>query len=112
MQTFFPGLTALQNIHPMFVRFPIVFFLGALAMVGIALSTYSFEFIIRTSGRRSVGDCCWGWRFCRRLLLWGLIGTSVLSFNSARGQLLRFLRKHQAELGVEASWHWQLRRCW
>jgi uncharacterized membrane protein len=27
-----PGLSAIQNIHPMFVHFPIAFFLGALAM--------------------------------------------------------------------------------
>jgi uncharacterized membrane protein len=37
METAFPGISALQNIHPMFVHFPIAFFLGALAMEGLAL---------------------------------------------------------------------------
>ncbi len=37
METALPGISALQNIHPMFVHFPIAFFLGALAMEGLAL---------------------------------------------------------------------------
>jgi uncharacterized membrane protein len=36
-ETLLPGLSALQNIHPMLVLFPIAFFLGALAMVGLAI---------------------------------------------------------------------------
>ncbi|MBI1820193.1 MAG: DUF2231 domain-containing protein [Nitrospirae bacterium] len=32
-----PGLAALQNVHPMFVHFPIAFFLGALVMEGGAV---------------------------------------------------------------------------
>lgn len=37
MQTLLPGLTAIQNIHPMFVHFPIAFFLGALVMEGVSI---------------------------------------------------------------------------
>ena len=37
METLLPGLSALQNIHPMFVHFPIAFFLGALALEGTAV---------------------------------------------------------------------------
>src|SRR6202162_2585726 len=37
METILPGFSAMQNIHPMFVHFPIAFFLGALAMEGMAL---------------------------------------------------------------------------
>lgn len=37
VESFLPGLSALQNIHPMFVHFPIAFFLGALAMEGLAV---------------------------------------------------------------------------
>ena len=37
MQTLLPGLTAIQNIHPMFVHFPIAFLLGAMAMEGVAV---------------------------------------------------------------------------
>ena len=38
METLFPGMAALQNnIHPMLVHFPIAFFLGALAMEGMAV---------------------------------------------------------------------------
>ncbi|HSG04884.1 MAG TPA: DUF2231 domain-containing protein [Nitrospiria bacterium] len=33
----FPGLSALQNIHPMLVHFPIAFFVGALAMEAMAV---------------------------------------------------------------------------
>ncbi len=33
----FPGLAALSNLHPLFVHFPIAFFLGALMMEGIAI---------------------------------------------------------------------------
>lgn len=32
-----PGFAALQNVHPMFVHFPIAFFLGALAMELLAV---------------------------------------------------------------------------
>ena len=37
METFLPGVSSIQNIHPMFVHFPIAFFLVALAMDGLAL---------------------------------------------------------------------------
>lgn len=37
MEILFPGLSALQNVHPMLVHFPIAFFLGALAMEGMAV---------------------------------------------------------------------------
>ncbi|HEY5648703.1 MAG TPA: DUF2231 domain-containing protein [Nitrospiria bacterium] len=37
MELLFPGLSALQNIHPMLVHFPIAFFVGALAMEGLAV---------------------------------------------------------------------------
>ena len=37
LETLLPGLAALQNIHPMFVHFPVALFLGALVMEGIAL---------------------------------------------------------------------------
>ena len=37
MDQLLPGLAALQNIHPMFVHFPIAFFWGALAMEGAAI---------------------------------------------------------------------------
>lgn len=37
METLLPGVSSIQNIHPMFVHFPIAFFLGALAMEGLAL---------------------------------------------------------------------------
>lgn len=33
----FPGIGALQNLHPLFVHFPIAFFTGALLMEGIAI---------------------------------------------------------------------------
>ncbi|MHB8481285.1 MAG: DUF2231 domain-containing protein [Nitrospiria bacterium] len=36
LETLLPGLAALQNIHPMFVHFPVAFFLGAVVMEGIA----------------------------------------------------------------------------
>jgi len=46
IESFFPGLSALQNIHPMFVHFPIAFFLGALAMEGIAVLWHErFHFV-------------------------------------------------------------------
>jgi uncharacterized membrane protein len=37
MESLLPGISSIQNIHPMFVHFPIAFFLGALAMEGLAL---------------------------------------------------------------------------
>lgn len=37
IETVLPGLSAIQNIHPMFVHFPIAFFLGAFAMEGLAV---------------------------------------------------------------------------
>jgi uncharacterized membrane protein len=37
METLLPGVSAIPNVHPMFVHFPIAFFLGALAMEGLAL---------------------------------------------------------------------------
>ncbi|MBI3621106.1 MAG: hypothetical protein HY208_02825, partial [Nitrospirae bacterium] len=37
MEQILPGLAALQNIHPLFVHFPIAFFWGALAMEGAAI---------------------------------------------------------------------------
>ncbi|HTP42876.1 MAG TPA: DUF2231 domain-containing protein [Nitrospiria bacterium] len=37
MAQLLPGLASLQNIHPMFVHFPIAFFWGALAMEGAAI---------------------------------------------------------------------------
>ena len=37
MEKLLPGVSSIQNIHPMFVHFPIAFFLGALAMEGLAL---------------------------------------------------------------------------
>lgn len=38
METLFPGMAALQkNIHPLLIHFPIAFFLGALAMEGMAV---------------------------------------------------------------------------
>jgi uncharacterized membrane protein len=36
-ETLLPGLAALQNVHPMFVHFPIAFLLGALAMELVAI---------------------------------------------------------------------------
>jgi len=41
-----PGLAAMQNIHPMFVHFPIAFFLGALAMELAAIVIHErFHFV-------------------------------------------------------------------
>ncbi|WDT73508.1 MAG: hypothetical protein MPW17_23090 (plasmid) [Candidatus Manganitrophus sp.] len=38
METLLPGMAALQNnIHPLLIHFPIAFFLGALAMEGLAV---------------------------------------------------------------------------
>lgn len=38
METLLPGMAALQeNIHPLLIHFPIAFFLGALAMEGMAV---------------------------------------------------------------------------
>ncbi|MBI3593388.1 MAG: DUF2231 domain-containing protein [Nitrospirae bacterium] len=37
MESLLPGISSIQNIHPMFVHFPVAFFLGALAMEGLAL---------------------------------------------------------------------------
>ncbi len=38
METLLPGMSALQeNIHPLLIHFPIAFFLGALAMEGMAV---------------------------------------------------------------------------
>lgn len=37
IEILFPGLSALQNVHPMLVHFPVAFFLGALAMEGMAV---------------------------------------------------------------------------
>lgn len=37
VESLLPGLSALQNIHPMFVHFPIAFFLGALGMEALAI---------------------------------------------------------------------------
>jgi uncharacterized membrane protein len=37
IEVLFPGLAALQNIHPVFVHFPIAFFTGALAMEALAV---------------------------------------------------------------------------
>lgn len=37
IETVLPGLAALQNIHPLFVHFPIAFFLGALFMEAVAV---------------------------------------------------------------------------
>ena len=46
IQMLLPGLTALQNVHPMLVHFPIAFFLGSLAMEGIAVSrNEKFHFV-------------------------------------------------------------------
>ncbi|MBI3803546.1 MAG: DUF2231 domain-containing protein [Nitrospirae bacterium] len=46
METALPGLASLQNIHPMFVHFPIAFLLGALAMEGFAvLWNEKFHFV-------------------------------------------------------------------
>jgi uncharacterized membrane protein len=48
MERLLPGLTALQNVHPMFVHFPIAFFLGALAMEGIAVLYHERFHIVAT----------------------------------------------------------------
>jgi uncharacterized membrane protein len=46
MQTLLPGLTAIQNIHPMFVHFPIAFFMGALLMESVAILVHErFHFV-------------------------------------------------------------------
>lgn len=37
IDTMLPGLSAMANIHPMLVHFPIAFFLGALALEGLAV---------------------------------------------------------------------------
>ena len=37
MEMLLPGVSAIQNVHPMFVHFPIAFFVGALAMEGLAV---------------------------------------------------------------------------
>jgi uncharacterized membrane protein len=43
-----PGLAALQNIHPMFVHFPIAFFLGALAMESVAIVVHERFHLVAT----------------------------------------------------------------
>jgi len=46
MDKILPGLAAIQNIHPMFVHFPIAFFWGALAMESAAMVIYErFHFV-------------------------------------------------------------------
>lgn len=37
VESLLPGLSAFQNIHPIFVHFPIAFFLGTLAMEVVAI---------------------------------------------------------------------------
>jgi uncharacterized membrane protein len=45
-ETLLPGLAALHNVHPMFVHFPIAFFLGALAMELVAIWVHErFHFV-------------------------------------------------------------------
>lgn len=43
-----PGLTAMQNIHPMFVHFPIAFFLGALVMESAAIVIHERFHVVAT----------------------------------------------------------------
>ena len=38
IETLFPGLAGLSNIHPLFVHFPIAFWLGALLLEGLAVT--------------------------------------------------------------------------
>jgi len=46
VETLLPGLAALHNVHPMFVHFPIAFFLGALAMELVAIWVHErFHFV-------------------------------------------------------------------
>lgn len=47
-ETVLPGLYAIQNIHPMFVHFPIAFFLGAFAMEGLAVLRHEKFHIVAT----------------------------------------------------------------
>ncbi len=46
IETLLPGLSGIQNIHPMFVHFPITFFFGALAMELVAIFVHErFHFV-------------------------------------------------------------------
>ena len=48
IETLLPGLLALQNVHPLFVHFPIAFFLGAFAMEVLAILRHEKYHIVAT----------------------------------------------------------------
>lgn len=48
IETILPGLSAIQNVHPMLVHFPIAFFLGAVAMEGLAVFRHERFHVVAT----------------------------------------------------------------
>lgn len=48
METLLPGFSTIQNIHPMFVHFPIAFFLGALLMEVLAIFRHEKFHLVAT----------------------------------------------------------------